>query len=352
MSPIEFRTFYTSAIPYFALYLLIGPLISTDKDAIKQGIWTVLYFGIPLVFLFVFLVEWEGRGVRLSAPTISKGRLTWYSPPLALASMATYVGICAIVIQPKNVLLKLLHLVVFGLATLIAFKTQSRGQVVSMLLAVFICYPLANQTSKFKAILYTIGAALLIVGVLAIVVSALESNSLRRWGDSDIRRDVEGRVNLVQNLLIAWSNGGIRTIFFGLGSASGFATSGFYVHNLPVEILGELGLAGAILFLAIYFQVAIKSATILKKLKHYPDTRQEVIAILGLFVSSAVISLKQGALFSWPHLFFFAILISQLEQHVKHLQADPHWRKNLFIVPQNPQANNNPQMARFRRHKH
>lgn len=352
LAPSEFRRYYISATPYFALYLLIGPLISSDKNTIKQGIWTVLNIGIPLLFMFVFLVEWEGRGVRLSAPTVSRGVSTWYSPPLALSSMAAYVGICAIIIQPKNVPLKLLHLVAFGLATLIAFKTQSRGQVISMLLAVFICYPLANQTSKLKGLLYTIGAAILIVGVLAVVISALDSGSLRRWDENNVRLSVEGRTELSQLLLSSWSNGGISAIFFGLGSASSFATSGFYVHNLPIEILGELGLVGFSLFLIIYLQVWIKATRILKKLKHYPDTRQEVVAILGLFVSSAIISLKQGSLFSWPHLFFFAILISQMERQVKHLQADKNWWRNLFIASQYPLENNNPHMSSFPRHTH
>ena len=332
IAPREFDKYYATAIPYFALYFVLGPLVLMDKKSVKTGIWTALYVGIPLVFLFVFLVEWEGRGIRLSRPTTFRGQLTWYSPPLALASMAAYIGILCAIIVPKNFIWRLVHFATFAFAAYVAFRTQSRGQLLAMAFVALVCYPLANQATRLKGLITTMIGFMVLAGALYLVFTNLEVGGLRRWEQDRIVEAMEGRGMMARNLLTQWWSAGPMAMLVGLGSAAGFATSGFYVHNLPAEILGELGLVGAALYLFIYIQVVMKSYKILQKLTHYPENRREVIAFIALFMFSSIISLKEGALFAWPHLFFFGIVISHLEMHSRSLNPQQEWWKKMFFV--------------------
>ena len=336
LAPSEFHQYYDKAIPYFVLYLVVAPIISIDEKSLKTGVWTALYLGIPLVFLFVFYVEWDGRGVRLARPTMKFGQLVWYSPCLALSSMAAYVGMLAIILIPKNRLLIILHFTVFCLACYVAYRTQSRGQILALGAVALVCYPLANQATKLKGMFLTLAGFMVLTAGLFFVFSYFDLGNINRFRGEYVRAALEGRAIAIEDLLNAWINSEPLTILVGLGSASSFVTSGAYVHNLPAEILGELGIVGAGFFLFIYIQVAINSVKILRKLEHFPEVRREFVAILALFLFSAIICLKEGSLFKWPNLFFFAILISQMERHSRKFAGKSTSLNQLFIAMPSP----------------
>ena len=332
LAPKEFNQYYGKAIPYFALYLLVAPVITLDKKGVRNGIKSALCVGIPLVILFVFLVDWEGRGIRLAAPTVSNGVKKWYSPPLALSSMAAYVGILAVIVVPKQRIFQVLHFVAFAFAFYVAYRTQSRGQLLAMGFVTLVCYPLANQASNLKGLFATLAGFIVLAAVTYFAFSQLNLGGVNRWNEESFQKSFDGRGHMIERLFLAWSSGGAGVLLCGLGSASSFKVSGFYVHNLPAEILGELGLVGISLFLFIYGQVVIKSMNIFRKLEHYPDSRREAVALVGLFMFSSIISLKQGSLFSWPHLFFFAITISQMERHSRQIASQGNMLKQMLYM--------------------
>ena len=332
VAPESYQRYFQSAIPYFVVFFILAPLISLDKEGVKQGVQTAMLLGIPLVFLFVFLVVWEGRGIRLAAPVLSKGKMSFVSPPLALASMAAQTGILSIILISKNKLIRCLQFAAFAMATYVAFRTQSRGQLVSMALVTLVCYPLANQGTKLKGMLFSMAGFVVLAGFLFVLFNTFETGNINRWTEKSIRYGTEGRLELSKDLLEAWANEGPLSILFGLGVNSSFRVAGFYVHSLPAEILGEYGLLGMSLFLFIYINTFAKSVNIIRKLEHYPELRTEAIAIIALFVFTSFLSLKEGSLYSWPQLFFYAIAISHLERHSRKFVAQQRSLRSIYMA--------------------
>lgn len=56
---------------------------------------------------------------------------------------------------------------------------------------------------------------------LHVMFSFLDLGKVNRWNEGSMRRATEGRVNMVGNLLTAWSKSDAFYIFFSLGSAVG-----------------------------------------------------------------------------------------------------------------------------------
>ena len=325
-----FRT--KKAIPYFILFFGLAPIISSDIKGISQGIWTALYVGIPLVFLFVFLVTWEGRGIRLAAPVFVKGKLSFTSPPLALATMAAQTGILSIVLVSKNKLLQLLQFSVFALAVYVAYRTQSRGQLIALAIVTLFCYPLANQGTKLKQFVVATLSFIVLGIIVYIVFQSFDHGGVNRWNQNAIRHAAEGRAGMSAALLSTWLENGLFSVLFGLGVNSSFATSGFYVHNLPCEILGEYGFFGASIFIFIYFDATRKAFRVIKKLHHYPHMRREIVMLIALLLFSTIVSMKEGSMSSWPHLFFYAIAISHLEKHSRQFVASQRSLREIFMT--------------------
>lgn len=333
IAPSAFSTYYArTPLPYYVLYLLIAPILSQDKHAIRHGILATIYIGIPMIVIISFFVEWSGRGIALAKPVIEGGRLTYYTPPLSLADAASYVGLSCIILKPKNSIWKIVYVSTFALACYVVYRTQSRGQLVSLGIVALLFYPIANQASRFKELMLTLGGFAIIGVALYSVFTLLDLGSVNRWTEHNMRLGTEGRIYMVVALLKAWSESGPFYLLFGLGSAAGWQTSGFNVHNLPAEILGELGIVGFSLYLYICIQAFSSAYKVITKLKHYPEMRREAVILIALFAYTCILSLKSVALFSSaPLMFFFAIALSQLERHSRKFSADRlNWRRLLL----------------------
>ena len=146
---------------------------------------------------------------------------------------------------------------------------------------------------------------------------------------------------MVTSLLTAWYESGPFYLLLGLGSAAGWETSGFDVHNFPAEVLGELGLVGFSLYSFITIQTLRNSYRILGKLKHYPDMRREAVVLIAMYIFTNLLSIKSVAMFSTaPLMFYFAIAISQIEKHSRRLPATPLNRRQLFLMSGSAQGVN------------
>ena len=334
IAPEAFARYYSrSPMPYYVLYFLVAPILTQDKDGIRNGVRTTLYIGVPLMFLIVFFVEWGGRGILLARPVIENGKLRPFTPPLALASLASHVAITCVVLKPKQFIWKAIHLAGFAAASYVVYRTQSRGQLIALAAVVLIFYPIANQASRSKELIVTMFGFAILGITLFIVFSALDLGTVNRWNEDSIRRGAEGRFEMVTRLLTQWSESGSLYIFFGLGSAAGWATSGFAVHNFPAEMLGELGLVGFSIYLYITIATLRNSYRIIRKLQHYPDMRREAVVLIAMYIFTNLLSLKSISLFSSaPLMFYFAITISQIERQSRRLPAEPFdWRRLIFV---------------------
>lgn len=334
IDPRAFAQYYSrTPLPYYVLYLLIAPVLSQGKDSIRNGIWSTVYIGMTLVILIVFFVEWTGRGILMAKPVLLGGYLKLYANPLALASLASYIAIMCVVLKPKKALWKAVHVLIFAMACYVVYRTQSRGQLVALGIVTMIFYPLANQASKSKELIFTFVGFAIFSFALYSVFSIFDLGEMNRWRESNIRSATEGRIFMVTALLSEWYNSGPFNWFFGLGSAAGWKTSGFCVHNFPAEVLGELGLIGFSIYCYINIQTLVNSFTILRKLKHYPDMKREALVLIALFAFSFLLSFKSISLFSTaPLMFYFAIAISQLEKHSRQFSSAPLSLRQLILV--------------------
>jgi hypothetical protein len=331
LSPSAFERYLGSDMPYFAVFLLLAPLLLMEKSGLQSGLRAAMFLGVPLICLFSLFVEWEGRGVRMAAPKLIGSRTVWFAPPLAISSMAANIGFLALILVSKNRLIRLIQIVGFALACYVAFRTQARGQLFAMAVVTLLAIPLANQASKLKGLFLTLAGFITAAVAVFLVFSVLDLGEVNRWRDSSIESGFYGRWEMITALLDKWSRAEAVYVIGGLGSGSSFEISGWYVHNLPAEILGELGLVGAALFGTIYFMTIRNCLRIIAKLDHYPEMRSEVVAAVALFAFATIISQKQGTLSSWPHLFFFAIVISHVELKTRHIVAQQLSLRRLFF---------------------
>lgn len=339
IAPKAFAQYYSrTPLPYYVLYLLVAPVLSQGKNGVRNGIWSTVYIGIPMIFLVAFFVEWSGRGVLLAKPVMENGRLTLYAPPLSIADAAAYIGISCIILKPKNAISKLLHIATFALACYIVYRTQSRGQLIALGVVALLFYPVANQATKAKNLLITMVGFIFIGLALYAVFTFLDLGSVNRWNEKNMRMGTEGRLHMVTMLLTAWSQSNPFYLLFGLGSGAGWATSGFDVHNLPAGILGELGIIGFSLYCFICFKAFSCAIKVIQKLKHYPDTRREAVILIAIFTYTFILTFKSISLFSSaPLMFFFAIALCQLEKQSHKFRAEKIQWKHLLLVSAAPQ---------------
>ena len=305
-----FKDRWLSSIPYLGLFLVLGPVLTQEKNAIRDGLRWTMYIGIPLVLLTAFYCEWGERGMILAAPMKEGKVLINETLPLALASFASYVGIITLVANLKISGRLLVRFAILGVAIYIAFLTRSRGQVVALVLVASGVYAIENRIGSIK------GVVLTLIGLTAlalIVYYVSQQLDLARWRSDRIENSFFGRRDMWYGMLQSWIESRDGRLAFGLGAASSFKYVGFYPHNLPIEILAELGLVGVILFGTIVWISVVNALKLLRRLDDYPDDRGEILMLLGLVAISLALCLKEGSLYTWPILFFFAICLNQKE---------------------------------------
>ncbi|MCO8123448.1 O-antigen ligase family protein [Stieleria sp. TO1_6] len=333
VAPREFEEYFQSQWPYFALYFGLGPILCSESQSIQDAVKSTLVLGIPIMIALAFFCEWTGRGIKLSTPVMDGGKLRHYTPPLAAASCAAVIAILTLSTLSKQWGRRLVGLAVLLLCTYIIIRTQSRGQLVAFCFVSALVYPATHRSVSNRAFLELIVIiVILVAAVFAAFVYAGETAG-SRWQQNSMDHAMEGRALMVQRLFLTWTKADPLNWIFGLGASSSFRISSFYVHNVPVEILCELGLVGAVLFGMFCWRSFSNAVFFVAQIPSNWEYRSCVIGFIGTLVFLLILTLKEGTLYAVPHMFFVGILIDQIAQ--KNFSfSDPDFR-HVFLEESN-----------------
>ncbi|PNY36408.1 hypothetical protein C2E31_13320 [Rhodopirellula baltica] len=294
LSPEAFRGRFFSQWPYFVLYFAVGPVLCSHQRACEDAAKSTVLIGAPIMLLIAFACEWTGRGIRLSTPSIENGRMVLFAPPLAAASCAAVVAVFAVATMQKKFFHRLATLIIVGVCAYIIVLTQSRGQLVSFCVVMTLVYAATNRTTSSKGLIQLFFVLVILSAMVYAIFIYVGESGLARWRGGSVSSAVEGRTYMSRELINRWLHAGPFEWLLGMGESSSFRIVGFYVHNIPIEVLCELGVLG-FLMLAIYYWRSLKNA-ILFAAKIPPDWqgRRQALGLVGVLLFHTFLSVKEG----------------------------------------------------------
>lgn len=304
--------------PYVVAFVILSPLLLTHTKDLRIGFMTTLLFGTIILLLLMIDTQWVGRQIVLSRGVMVGTVISRYGNPLAVASLAGYVALIALLLNFSGVSrfwqIARWGIVALGLA--VSIRSGSRGQLFALLVAAIAFLPMSRRITNIKGFIATACG----VGIMLFVASwTFEAFSEgERWRrDSMVGAYQSGRVQQSLILLEYWLS---RPAYWllGLGNSASFDPGiiGLYPHVVLVEVLAEEGVVGFVLL----WLVVILSFRSLFHLYRYlqadPHQRGLLAALGALFLFEVILSFKQGSLLGNTHAFTFAIMIGRFERVV------------------------------------
>ena len=296
----------------WCILVALLPLIVTKSERLLQAIELFYPVALLLISIFIFGIEWGRRGMMVDSNTSTT--------PLALAELGGYLVIVSgLLTSKRSTVWTCVRAGGFVLGLMIAAKTGSRGQFFASVIAILMCLPLTTSFSRLitpRNLL--VGSLLMLVGGVAVQrVVAGESELNQSRFEQDTMSDSYGlRLEMSQQLLSVALREPKSTIF-GLGNSASFHHEiiGIYPHIIAVEVLGEEGVVGALMFCSLLwftvvgvFQLAVR--------ENRTETESTLLAILVAFiVFHFFIACKQGSLIRSPN-FWSAFLLFERFQNI------------------------------------
>jgi len=312
-------------IPYLVCVSFISACFIRNTDDARVALKTTLVFGMAICIFLVFFCQWEGRELVLAysgkAPDLN-------SSVLAIASLGNYVAIIGGLIElPKFKSWKILRWLCIALGLYLALKSQSRGQVIILVIVIIAFTPISKGQISLRSIIVAI---VVVTGIAICMYLVLPYVSTTRWQEQHLNSALDGRYGLASQLWAAYTNALPVYWITGLGAGASFSVAGFYIHNVPLEVLCEEGIFGAVLYLSI---VAIPTLLFLKIVTSkqrgfYRETgaikRNTLVIVFALMVTEFGLSLKSGSLYGFQNLFLLLIMIEVLGNEIKRFSSTAH----------------------------
>jgi len=307
--------------PYILTFCFALPFVIQNTGDITRILKILVLIGIPLMMLIIFYLDWGYRAVYVGA---SLGKIT--TNPLALAQFAGHLAIAAALLQVGGTKWKLIRILAILIAGLLILKTGSRGQLVATVLSVTFFYFLSQgRVSVPKLGLAAILATILLVLMFMKAGDLVQSEYVlgredARWTEEASAESYEGRWKNAWALL-AKCQSEPTTMVFGCGNSASYDPKiiGIYPHIVPLEILGEEGLVGFLIYLAILWRSALNVLKILKTDVEDFALRSGLLAFAAFAFFEFLLTLKQGSMLgAWPSFSFLIIL-----ERLAFLISDP-----------------------------
>lgn len=300
---VNVYSLWRSAAPYIVVFLIIGPLlVSKPEDMIAVYKYQIVIGGI-FALLVLIGTEQAGRRIILASDNVRAN-------PLGLAQAAGITMICAALMRrvfPGDVIVRLLVAVLCMLAIV---RSGSRGQLIGVIAAIAVAYPLAYSIRNMRVFVGSVIGALLLTMAISYGLAEYWSDQPWRFGSDAAVRDVGGRLQRMENLVAAWL-ASAPAIVFGLGNSASYDPGiiGGYTHLVALEILCELGAIGMFVFAAILINVLIDARRTARVIGREDPIRPAFAVTVGMVAYIFLLSLKQGSLLSVSITQFFLVVM-------------------------------------------
>ena len=312
--------------PYIVTFLPLVPLLIRDADDVHHALIATMAFAAVLMPLLMFTVSWRYRHIVFVAHIRTAGA---EGNPLAIASMCGYAMLAGTLMTFRPGLSLFWQVVrwavvVFGFALMI--RGGARGPLFAVLVAMLVFLPLSRRIRNIGQF-FAVGAT----GILMVAIAYWAYDTFAskgRWTLGTMAADVtQVRFVTARAVLTAWIDAGPMSWLLGLGNSGSFhrEVNNYYPEVVPVEVLGEEGLLGFALYLAIVGITFAQIPRIYRLVKPYAYERGLVAALAAIFVFELLQTFKGGSLLSNTGCFIFAILLSRFGAYVtREVQAAEH----------------------------
>lgn len=302
--------------PYFGLLIVLAPLLLNDIEDVAAFGRALLYSGILVVLTLVLNPEfgmWSGRmGLVVGGKLITS--------PLAIGELGGTLIILAALIRtgPAPALLATARVAAFILGAILALQSGSRGQLVFAVAMAVAFYPISK---KVKSIPAFFGSAIIVgaagAGVFMLAGQILHGFALERWGSGQLDEGFQHRLSNASELVAAFITNPIAW-FMGLGanafrSLNAVAAKDEYPHNVPVEVLCELGIPMFAVFVGLIVLALRDGMTLFRRFASSPGERVGLAVLFALTAYQFCLANKQSNLWGNGMLFFFLLLVARLQ---------------------------------------
>jgi hypothetical protein len=211
--------------------------------------------------------------------------------------------------------------VVFGFALMI--RSGSRGPLFAVMVASLAFLPLSRRVRDVGQFFAVGGTAVLILAIAAWAFDQYATSG--RWNPATIATEGFGvRYGTSAAVLTSWIDRGPMVWLFGYGNSGSFSreVNNFYPEVVPIELLGEEGVVGLVLWLAIVGISLAQITRVYRLVRPYAYERGIFSALAAIYVFELLLTLKGGSLLTNTSCFIFAIILSRYGAYVtREVQA-------------------------------
>ena len=303
------------------LFALVAPTLLASTRGLNEAFQWITWAGgaMSLAFLFLSIGSDDVSRLAFTAPTATGGDLVL--SPLALGSMGAYTVTTSMLgVFPRGKFVSVLRLLAACLGLVVAGRS-SRGDLFAGIIAVGLLGLIPNSTVtglRPRRLLTILAASAVFAGVLyySLFMTSYGERYLSMADDMSVRE----REFLLGGVLEYYYNHP-STWLFGSGWWSSFAIVGYYPHNGLVQALVELGLLGALLWLAsVVFVFARGLRLVILAARTGVRSMDVVRPALGLMICALVSNLKAGdCVDGW-----LALTLATVAQLVRRFRKE-HW---------------------------
>jgi len=289
---------------YLVAALIVAPLLIRTSADFTKVLDAVTGLGGILVILFAFVPDFKGRSLLLEYDLEETLGL-----PLALGDFAGVVFLITALRLRFSLINIIWAAAVCGSSLYLITQTGSRGQLFFATGALVVCFPVRWKAFSVNRIMAMILVLLIAAAALFIVINTENTLSSRMAIDDDDALGTTPRIEMAMILIEAWA-ADPSVMLFGLGSSASWSRTliSGYSHVVPIEILGELGLVGFVLFGTCVLTLFLQAFTGKQRVQLDQKTLNNFAALMACWVFSLLLSCKQGTLLYSTGLFMYAAL--------------------------------------------
>ena len=288
-------------LSYLFIFVVLGPLLLSRMEEVREFLVVTLILS-SIVALLV-LTNPNGDFVRGRFALRLGGIGLKESNPLAMSDLGAFLLLAAATLNlSKRSTVLLLFRIGGGIVgTGLLIAASSRGQVVAAGLVAAIFYPVSVQVKNLGQFFLRLTLLGALAGMLLLGARLFQKQAQgteKRWDAAELSAASEVRVENMRVLLAEWGRRpSAWPLGLGTGGFAAFEKTSHepYVHNMIVESLGEFGLIGFGIFMAILATTWRSAANLLRMCWRDPDARAIAATLVAMNAFQFLVSNKQGS---------------------------------------------------------